>query len=106
MLAYRHYFDSSRFWDGGVLIIDYIYIDALDFSWLVYCHLLVQSYNGIEYAIVRGHDKYVYSMLDRSLIYYNLSADFYEMTPHLMLENITYEQFRGGYYCDRYKRTG
>lgn len=68
-----------------------------------YCHILTQPYGGGNIAIVKKSDKYIYSILDKKLEYYDLETDFLEKNPKLIAENLTYQEFKDQYFCPRYK---
>jgi len=68
------------------------------------CHVLVQPYsNGGEIAVVRGFDKYIYSLAKEKMVHYDLKADLLEQHPVAILTNLSYEEFKEKYYCERYK---
>jgi len=67
------------------------------------CHILTQPYSGGNIAIAKNSDKYIYSILDKKVEYYNLVTDFLEKTPKLIAENLSYQEFKDQYFCPRYK---
>jgi len=66
------------------------------------CHILIQPYDGVQIAVVKNLDKYLYSTTNKTLIYYDLSKDWYEQNPALVAENLSYEDFKGNYFCRRF----
>lgn len=67
-----------------------------------HCQILVQPYNGPEIAIIKNFDKFIYRILEKKLIYYNLADDWDEQYPYLIDENMQYQEFKKKYYCKRY----
>lgn len=67
------------------------------------CHVLAQPYVGGYLAVVKGTDKYVFSIQDNRLSYYDLKSDWLERNPEVIDEHISYDAFRAKYYCNRYK---
>lgn len=67
------------------------------------CHILIQPYDGVQISVVKNLDKYLYSATNETLVYYNLSNDWYEQNPVLLSENLSYADFRGNYFCKRFR---
>lgn len=67
------------------------------------CQILTQPYGGGKIAIIKGKNKYVYDLTEKSLIYFNLKKDFGENDPVLVSSKMPYTQFKNEYYCERYK---
>lgn len=67
------------------------------------CHVLVQPYGGGEIAIVRGSDKYVYAVAERTLRHYDLVRDPWERDPQVVATDLAYATLRERYYCERYR---
>jgi hypothetical protein len=67
------------------------------------CHVMTQPYNGAKVAIVKGWDKFVYSIDDGSVVYYDLKTDLFEKNPQFV-ESLAYDDFYEKYFCKRFKR--
>lgn len=66
------------------------------------CHVLTQYYNGGNIAVVKGKQKYIYSLDSRKLEHYDLVQDPYEQSPTVRY-NISYGEFWEQYFCERFK---
>ena len=68
------------------------------------CHILTQPYGDVEIAVVRNQIKDVYSIMNESLLRYNLMDDFEEQNPERISETMPPEMFEQLATCDRYQR--
>ena len=68
------------------------------------CQILSQPYAGGQFAVIQDNDKYIYSILEKTLTYYNLQNDFYEKSPQIVKENLSFIDFQNQYFCPRYKK--
>lgn len=67
------------------------------------CQILTQPYSGGYLIIISGTNKYIYSVIDKTVTQYDLITDFYEQSPKIIETNITFENFKKKYFCQRYK---
>jgi hypothetical protein len=67
------------------------------------CHVLTQPYGGAQIAVVKELDKYIYSLAEKNVTYFNLKEDWFEHTPIIIETNMNLNDFKTKYYCERYK---
>ena len=70
------------------------------------CHILTQPYHGTQVVVVKGLDKYLYSLDERTVTYFDLEEDWYEQDPKVIKRDLSYKSFQEQYFCDRFKGGG
>ncbi|MCX6740055.1 MAG: sulfatase-like hydrolase/transferase [Candidatus Parcubacteria bacterium] len=67
------------------------------------CQILTQPYSGGYLIIISGTNKYIYSVIDKTVTQYDLINDLYEQSPKIIETNLPFEAFKEKYFCQRYK---
>jgi hypothetical protein len=67
------------------------------------CQILVQPYSGGLFVTINGQKKYIYSVVEKKLTYFDLAQDFWEKNPQIIANDLSFQDFKAGYFCTRYK---
>jgi hypothetical protein len=67
------------------------------------CQLISQPYSGTYLIIVNKNDKYIYSIVDKTVTHSNLKTDLWEKNSEIIENNVSFQDFKAKYFCARYK---
>jgi hypothetical protein len=67
------------------------------------CQLISQPYSGSYIIVINKDDKYIYSVINKTVTHSNLRVDLWEKNSAVIENNVSFQDFRDKYFCERYQ---
>jgi hypothetical protein len=67
------------------------------------CQILSQPYSGSYIIVINNDNKYLYSIIDKTVTLSNIKTDIWEKNSTIIENNVTFQDFKDKYFCERYK---
>lgn len=67
------------------------------------CQMISQPYSGSYIIVINKNDKYIYSIVDKTVTRSDIKEDLWEKNSTLVETDVSFQDFKDRYFCQRYK---
>jgi hypothetical protein len=67
------------------------------------CQIISQPYSGSYIIVINKDDKYIYSIIDKTVTHSNIKTDLWEKNSTIIEGDVSFQDFKDKYFCQRYK---